>query len=208
MEIYRQSAEMLLEIALYYMRKPSYYKLFCVGQIKVFLHILLNNMSHKILTTDEIAKQRYQSARLQRLIQFVEANYMHKIRLSDFAESEGKSMSCISHFMKEMTHQSFQQYVNTVRFNEACKMIATEQMKMIDISMACGFSDYKYFSNTFIKRTGMTPEMYRQHMEDEQDTLSNTQEGNRPYRSLYSVERFYTPDKSVEMIEKLRKNLD
>ena len=57
-------------------------------------------------------------------------------------------------------HQSFREYVNLVRYHEACKMMMTGQYKMLDICMECGFSDYRYFSKTFLSHTGLTPEAY------------------------------------------------
>ena len=85
---------------------------------------------------------------------------MHKIRLSDFARAERRSMSYLSHFVKEALGQSFQEYVNTVRFHCACKLIAAGQRRMLDVCVASGFSDYRYFSAAFQKRLGMTPEEY------------------------------------------------
>ena len=98
--------------------------------------------------------------RLLRLIRFVDANYTHKIRLSDFAEQEDCSVSYLSHFIKDTMNQTFQEYVNSVRFNHACQLIAAGNDSMLSVSVESGFSDYRYFSRAFQKAYGMTPAEY------------------------------------------------
>ena len=125
-------------------------------------------------------------------------NYKDNIRLSDFAKREGRSLSHISHFVQDTMHQSFREYVNLVRYHEACKMMMTGQYKMLDICMECGFSDYRYFSKTFLSHTGLTPETYgRQLTEKVGDETSYK-------HNIHSRERFYTPEESVQVIKKLR----
>ena len=58
-------------------------------------------------------------------------------------------------------HQSFREYVNLVRYHEACKMMMTGQYKMLDICMECGFSDYRYLNKIYQKQLGYTPMEYR-----------------------------------------------
>lgn len=115
---------------------------------------------------------------------------MHKIRLSDFARAERRSMSYLSHFVKEALGQSFQEYVNTVRFHCACKLIAAGQRRMLDVCVASGFSDYRYFSAAFQKRLGMTPEEYSR--QPQSPVLDEMQ----VHHSLHSLERFYSREKA------------
>lgn len=206
-ELYHQVTESFLDMALYYFEQPEHYKLFCVAQAKYLIYLFLREVPYRILADGALKCGRHHNDRLQRLIQFVEENYMNKICLTDFAESEGMSMSYMSHFIKKTIHQSFQEYVNTVRFNAACKMLAADQMKMIDICFRSGFSDYKYFSGTFVSRTGMTPEVYRKHMIASRNTYMEDHERNKFHYTIQSVERFYSSEKSAEIIKTKKANL-
>ena len=94
--------------------------------------------------------------------------------------------------------QSFREYVDLVRFNAACTMMVTEQYKMLDICMECGFSDYKYFSKAFLSRTGLTPEMYYKQLS------RNAGDETAAEHNIYSQERFYTPEQSIGLCEKFR----
>ena len=73
-------------------REP-FFGVFCLGQCGLILYKLLSLLSSHIMSAEETANAEQRNARLMRLIQFVDENYMHKIRLSDFARQEGLSVS-------------------------------------------------------------------------------------------------------------------
>lgn len=194
-EEYTSLKRSLLTLMGAYLHRESCYELYCMGQGCLLLHQILSKMPHHILSEGELSSRDKSNARLKRLIRFVDENYMHKIRLSDFAEMEGCSVSYLSHFVKDALNQSFQDYVNTVRFNCACKLIASGDGRMLDICVESGFSDYRYFSRTFRKQVGMTPEEYRRqagHTEHETNAVKH---------SLHSLERFYTREQSIALWE-------
>lgn len=178
-----------------YLRQEPFYELFCMGQASILLYQILSKMPHHILSAGELSNRDKSNARLNRLIRFVDENYMHKIRLSDFAEMEGCSVSYLSHFVKDTLNQSFQEYVNIVRFNCACKLIASGETRMLDVCMESGFSDYRYFSRAFQQQFGMTPEEYRKQMK------RPAQETAAVKHSLHSLERFYTREQSLKLWE-------
>lgn len=196
--IYRNVEQTLLDVMWQYLTQPDYYELYCRSQMQMFICTLLTYLPHGILTEEQSQIQEQQNARLQRLIQFVDQNYMNNIRLSDFAKSEGRSLSHISHFIQNTMRQSFREYVALVRYNAACKMMATGQYKMLDICMECGFSDYRYFSKIFVSRTGLTPEAYGRRI------LERTGDETSFKHSIHSRERFYTPEQSLRLLERFR----
>ena len=133
---------------------------------------------------------------VERFIRFVDENYMHKLRLSDFAAAEGYSMSYLSHFIKEAMNQTFQEYVLSVRLNCACRLMAAGGKRMLDICMESGFSDYRYFSRAFQKQFAMTPEAYSRSRREEESLPG-------AHRSIHSVERFYTREDSLRLLSQL-----
>ena len=185
----------LLQTAGCYFREERFYELSCMGGGTLILYDLLKSLPSRSLSPEEAANQEKRNARIKRLIRFVDENYMHKIRLADFAEQEGCSMSYLSHFIKETTNQTFQEYVNTVRFNAACKYIASGGMRMLDVCMESGFSDYRYFTRAFRQHLGMTPEEYAR-----QGSRLQADRG-RLHHSIHSLERFYTAQDSLKILE-------
>lgn len=186
----------LLAVMEVYLKQPACYELFCTGQSCLLLHLLLTKTPCHVMTAAEAAELERRNTRLARLLDFVDANYMHKIRLSDFAVQEGRSMSYLSHFVKETLNQSFQEYVNTVRFNCACKLIDAGNRKLLDVCVESGFSDYRYFSKTFRQRLNMTPEEYRRQRE------TPVLDAAKVRHSLHSLERFYTREQSLELLRR------
>lgn len=185
-----------MAIARSYLNQQEGYELFCVGKLSLLLYVLLQRVPHHTMSREETRNRDRRNDRLSRLIDFVNQNYMHKIRLTDFAASEHLSLNYLSGFIKETLNQSFQEYVNSVRFNAACKQIASGTDTLIDVCMDCGFSDYRYFSRTFRERLGMTPAEYQQ----QQIPASLEQQPIR--RSLHSMEQFYSREQSLELVEK------
>ena len=97
--------------------------------------------------------------------------------------------------------KTFQDYVNAVRFRKACKLIAEGKDSMISISMESGFSDYRYFSRTFMENYGMTPAEYRRKAN------AVVPDKNAQSQSSHSQERFMTRGQSLGILQSFRKQL-
>lgn len=182
----------------HYLRREDNFTLYCLGKAYLILYQLLYKLPGHIPSLEEADSMDKRNERLRRLIAYVDDNYMRKIRLTDFAESEHCSVSYLSRFIKSTLNQTFQEYVTSVRFHCACKMMLQEEGKLLDICFASGFSDYRYFSREFRKQYHMTPEAYR-------NSMKLTMPERMVIRhSLHSVERFYSREESLQWIERIR----
>ena len=179
-----------------YLDKEDHFALTCVGEACLLLRRLLDTLPCHLRTQEETQSNDKRNARLVRLIRFVDDNYMQKIRLADFAEAEGCSLGYMSRFVKNTLNQNFQEYVTSVRFNCACKLIASGHSKMLDVCMESGFSDYRYFSREFLRQYGMTPEEYSRYAK------RTHLEATAVRHSLHSVERFYSRQDSQILRDK------
>ncbi len=182
-----------------YLEQDRHYELYCLGQSSLILYRLLSKLPCRVLSPEELVSIDKRNARLMRLFRFVDENYMHKVRLQDFAIQEGCTVSYLSHFVKNAINQTFQDYVNAVRFNCACKLIAAGGMRMLDVCLESGFSDYRYFSKAFRQQFGMTPEEYSRH------AAVQPPEKSAVGRSMHSMERFYSRDESISLLKHFTK---
>ncbi len=189
-----RAAAVLFDMMDRYLREQDGYQLECLSMCAQVLRLLLQKVEHHVLSSEETAVREKRTARLSRFLKYVDENYMHKIRLADFAGKEHMSLSYMSVFIRNELGQTFQEYVNTVRFNAACKMIAAGDMSMQNVCLDAGFSDYRYFSNEFHRRKGMTPEMYSRNPDPSPDA-------QKTHQSLHSLERFYSRSRSAELLE-------
>jgi predicted ATPase len=82
---------MLSDIMRAYLEKADHFELYCIGQSCLLLHRIMTLLPTHLLTQEETESIHKRNSRLKRLIRFVDENYMHKVRLADFAEAEGTS---------------------------------------------------------------------------------------------------------------------
>lgn len=177
-----------------YLRQERQYALYCVGQCCMVFYLLLSRMPSHELTPAQAASMDKRNALLKRLVRFVEEHHTGKIKLSDFAEAEGYSVTYLSHYIKGSMNQTFQEYVTSVRLSSARRGIAAGGKRMLDICMESGFSDYRYFCKAFRKQYGMTPEVYRRSSREKG-------EFSAAGRSVQSEERFYSREDSLALLE-------
>ena len=185
----------LLDIMHNYLVQPDFYELYCVGRTSLLLHKLLTCVPCHEMTAEEIAQREKSTARLGRLLRFVDDNFQDKILLRDFAAQEGLTINYLSGFIRQTMNQTFQEYVTTVRFHYACKRMSSTDEKLLTICMESGFSDYRYFSKAFRQRTGKTPEEYRSELH------RGTPAAAKIHHSMHSLERFYTREQSLVLWE-------
>ena len=181
-----------------YFLRQEHFELSCLSKACQLLYRLYSLLPVSLIDEGQALENARQNARLQRLLTFVDKNYMHKIRLSDFAEAEGLSLSYLSRFCKSMLNQPFQSYVNTVRFYAACQEINAGGKRLLDVCLDSGFSDYRYFSAAFREHLGMTPEEYRRQ------TAPADSPEIHIHQSMHSLERFYSRERCLDLLRQTK----
>ena len=101
------------------------------------------------------------SRRINKIVQFVEKNYHHKISLEDVGELVGMSASSVSRFFKQRTRHNFWDYLNGFRIDRAAQMMIETEHTISESSYACGFNNISNFNRVFRERIGTTPSDYR-----------------------------------------------
>lgn len=188
----------LLHCAFSYFRQDRFYEMEVMSDVSRIFHDTFTAMPSHGVSLEEARIRDKRNARLLRFQKYVDENYMHKVRLQDFAREEGCTVSFLSHFVRDCLNQTFQEYVTVVRFNRACQMIAAGNTKMLDVCMESGFSDYRYFTRAFRQFCGMTPEQFckSQNTHLQEDALSR--------RSIHSMEQFYTAEQSLNYLKQVQ----
>jgi AraC-like DNA-binding protein len=159
------------------------------------LWMFLNWIPNHNLSEDERTARQHKTERLRRILNYIDENYSDKVLLSEIAKRENLSMTYLSHFIKDNLNQTFQEYLNNIRFSHARELIAEKRMRFIDICMECGFSDYRYLDKAFLRNYGCTPKEYQ--------NLHKPAMPTRKFHSLESSETFYTIDNTINILEKL-----
>lgn len=197
-EDYHSIQKTALEIALSYFEMNQFYEMFCLGMSGLLMYRLMKSLNCRVISAEETKQFDKQNTRLLHLVSFVEENHTHKIRLQDFAQQEGCSVSYLSHFIKDTMNQTFHEYVDSVRFAHACHLIHNSDKTMIEISIESGFSDYRYFSRAFQKYCGLTPSEYS-HQAHNMVRNSDIES-----HSVHSQERLLSRTESLQLLKNFR----
>ncbi|MBQ8345111.1 MAG: AraC family transcriptional regulator [Clostridia bacterium] len=67
----------------------------------------------------------------------------------------------ISHIISEKLGLGFNEYINSLRISNACKLLRESELPMTEISEQAGFNTMRTFNRAFSKQMGMTPSQYR-----------------------------------------------
>lgn len=71
------------------------------------------------------------------------------------------SKSYFSKMFKQLTGDSFAQYLKNYRLEVAADRIRSEKKKISEIAMGCGFTNLSYFSRAFYEKYRSTPSDFR-----------------------------------------------
>lgn len=87
--------------------------------------------------------------------------------MQDIADEEHISKYYLAYFIKERPGMTFHELVNEIRFEKALNLLTRTDMTIIDIAIACGFSDSKYFNKLMKDKYGCSAKKYKlNHMDD------------------------------------------
>ena len=132
------------------------YALQCVCSICQLYCRLLKLVPYRQMTEAAYLARNKKMARLSRITEYIDNNYSEKITLERLAKQENVTTTYLSHFIHAHLHMTFQEYVSSVRFERALKLLRDTSMCMTDISVVSGFSDVKYLSRMLENHFGMS----------------------------------------------------
>ena len=101
------------------------------------------------------------AGRLNRITDYMYANYTRKLTLNEIADRENLSIYYLSHVIKEATGLSFQELLSFIRVEESEKLLLTTNKKIGAIAEEAGFSAVRYYIKHFQTWYGMHPNEYR-----------------------------------------------
>lgn len=98
---------------------------------------------------------------VERIKRYVNQNFKENISLTEIAGEVFMSPTYICAVFKRETGQTINEYVIEMKMNDAKKLLASTKMKIMDISEDLGYENSQYFSYSFKKYLGETPQQYR-----------------------------------------------
>lgn len=97
---------------------------------------------------------------------YIERYYDQDISLETIAYDIGLSACYLSTLFKNITKVSIKEYIIDTRIAAAKKYLKDVNLKIYEVAAKVGYSDSRYFSQLFRKKTGYTPGQYRELIEN------------------------------------------
>ena len=125
--------------------------------------IFLNAMAEALLAflVDRIGLKENaaddESDLIKRILIHLQEHAAEPITVSQVASTFGYSAGRFSHIFNERVGCSFTRYVNNLRCYRAKRMLAEDDLPLIDVATACGFSSMRTFHRVYKTFTGETP---------------------------------------------------
>ncbi len=153
-QLYELTALMVQSLQNYLADDSDIYGLHCICSICQLYSRLLAYVPYRQMTEAAYLARNKKMARLSRITEYIDTNYSEKITLDELASRENVTKTYLSHFIHDNLNMTFQEYVSSVRFERALKLIRNTSMCLTDISVVSGFSDVKYLSKMLERHFG------------------------------------------------------
>ncbi|WP_062203319.1 AraC family transcriptional regulator [Aureimonas sp. AU12] len=102
------------------------------------------------------------SRRLERVIAFISSNYLRELSLSEAAGVCNMEATAFSRFFKHQTGHNFSFFVNQLRVQHACTLLARSERAITEICYESGYNNTANFNRQFFAVCGQTPSAYRE----------------------------------------------
>lgn len=159
---------------------------------KIKINSLLLDIIHQLMTKFRAEpkktfreKSEKDFERLNRIIHYIQNNFMHPLTLNEIAEIEQLTVPYLSRYFHQHIGQSFQKYLNSIRLEHAIRSLVETKWPVIQVAMESGFSNLNTFHKLFKDKFQTTPHKYRLKYQHE---MISHQTITHDYRTSYQFD--------------------
>ena len=110
--------------------------------------------------TTEIPNKSYMNEQFACVERYMKAHLAESVGLYDISTACNMSISKVSSLFRARLGCSPMAYFNSLRIEEAKRLIESGEVNMTAVSVKLGFGSSQYFSKVFKKYAGVTPTEY------------------------------------------------
>lgn len=125
---------------------------------ELFFNILSHPKNKHVLSYVEKIKDHYQTA----IWEVMEANYMHHLKIRDFADIANRSLSAFKRDFEKHYHTSPGKWLTKRRLQRAMDILQSGHSSIGEVAIECGFKNLSHFSRVFKERYGMAPSHFQE----------------------------------------------
>ena len=127
------------------------------------LHDLSTSRNMRTLSDSSSDNEQfnYNSRRIEKVFEYMNAHYSRSITLSEVAKVANMPEASFSRFIKKRIGSTFIDSLNEIRLGHATRMLIDTTHNVAEVAYKCGFNNISNFNRTFKKRKGCTPKEFR-----------------------------------------------
>ena len=99
--------------------------------------------------------------KLRRVIEYINDNLTKDLTLAEIARVAGMNPHYFSRAFRQSTGIPPHRYVINCRVEEAKRLLANDELPLVEVGFSVGFQNQSHFTTIFHKVTGVTPKAYR-----------------------------------------------
>jgi len=124
-----------------------------INELKQWLINELKEIADSLQRSAKSQSQRY----VETAKTIIETKYYTDISLNSVANMIGLTPTYLSAIFKEVTDMTFTEYLIHIRIEKAKELICKKSYKIYEIAEMVGYTNVRYFSELFRKKTGANP---------------------------------------------------
>ncbi len=134
-----------------------------VLELLSILHDLSTSRNMRTLSDSSSDNEQfnYNSRRIEKVFEYMNANYSRPISLTEVAKVANMPEASFSRFIKKRIGSTFIDSLNEIRLGHATRMLIDTTHNVAEVAYKCGFNNISNFNRTFKKRKGCTPKEFR-----------------------------------------------
>lgn len=129
-----------------------------LGTMRCYLILILIDIMRQI---QRPVSAENENEMVRYIVDYVQENFMEKLSLREITKKYNYSLSYISQIFRRETGMTFQEYIQSVRIRESCRLLINTSKKVADVAALAGYTNIKFFNEIFKRQTGMTPRQFR-----------------------------------------------
>lgn len=121
-----------------------------------------------------VIPKRSDNAKINRVIRYIEKNYMKELSLPEAAEVARVTPVYLSSLFREVMDMTFVEYCNAYRINRAAYLLLHENITVKEIAAKVGYGSDSYLIKLFSDAISITPSKYREQAIKENKSFNFT----------------------------------
>ncbi len=132
------------------------------GYIQVIRAYLIELLMIIFRANKVVSSQKsFEQAQFDKALEYINVNYAKNLKLDELAMAAFVSPAYFSRRFKAVTGYTFKEYLQQRRIEQACELLKSTSLKVIDIAAEVGYHDLKHFNEIFKRTMQVTPSKFK-----------------------------------------------